>query len=152
MQKRKTKYGTRSTSRHVSHAFHVMVLIVVSSLISLSAPSYHRTRPWTHSGTRGATSARDRHTHTGAITRRRSLQRPNRTKSAVSRMRNATWRCPESQGSPAEAKGAMNASLGPTTEVSAINERCRTTDPNELRACRNAARHFRGVRDVLGMR
>jgi hypothetical protein len=44
----------------------------------------------------------------------------------------------------------MHASLGPTTEVSAIDERCRTTDPNELRTCRNTARHFRGVRDVLG--
>eukprot|EP00966_Prymnesium_polylepis_P115780 2676281-Prymnesium_polylepis.1 len=43
---------------------------------------------WTHSGTRGATSARDRHTHTETSTRRRSLQRPNRTKRAVSRMRN----------------------------------------------------------------
>ena len=27
-----------------------------------------------------------------------------------------------------------------------VDERCRTTDPNELRTCRNAARHFRGVR------
>eukprot|EP00966_Prymnesium_polylepis_P292729 6760469-Prymnesium_polylepis.1 len=67
-------------------------------------------------------------------------------------MRNATWRCPESQGSSAEAKGAMNAILWPTAEVSAIDERCRTTDRNELRTCRNAGRHFKGVRDVLGMR
>ena len=47
------KYGTRS--RHFPHASHVVVLIG-ASLASLSAPSYHWTRPWTHSGVRRATS------------------------------------------------------------------------------------------------
>ena len=43
LQKRTKKYGTRP--RHFSHASHVVVLIVGASLASLSAPSYHWTRP-----------------------------------------------------------------------------------------------------------
>eukprot|EP00966_Prymnesium_polylepis_P235442 5445246-Prymnesium_polylepis.1 len=54
LQNRTKKYGTRP--RHFSHASHVVVLIVGASLASLSAPSHHWTRPWTHSGVHRATS------------------------------------------------------------------------------------------------
>ena len=96
---------------------------------------------------------RNRHSHMPSSSRHRSLPRPNRTKRPVRRVRSATRRYPETPGALPEPKGAPSARIGPTDRGGhRSDERCANHGPNELRTRRNAARHVRRVRGMLGMR
>jgi hypothetical protein len=118
-------------------------------MYDLRAPFHHWTRPWTHSGACGAAQS----THTHSIERAKSLA--STTEVCKNSTEARAQRDAEVPGGPeitARAQRSTEREPWADQQKEPIDERCTNHGPNELRTRKNAARHVRHVRVVLGMR